>query len=234
MNVATKKPQARLSIAHLKAQIAPPAFQAILWALAQTLKITALVYPQFRIRLKERNLVAQIKARDENIGRWFEIRGGKVRSRHGQFKKPDITLGFKNAALGVELLTPPINWLNQVNAQKDFKLTVEGPEDLTNWFAQTLMMMQSVGYKMGVPMPDGSVRTCNMANGGPLFVYVKDGRIIRTTPIAFDDADPPPWTIEARGQKFTPPRKTTLAPHGQNSKSIIYSPDRLLYPLKRV
>ena len=63
MNVATKKPQARLSIAHLKAQIAPPAFQAILWALAQTLKITALVYPQFRIRLKERNLVAQIKAR---------------------------------------------------------------------------------------------------------------------------------------------------------------------------
>ena len=74
MNVATKKPRARLSIAHLKAQIAPPAFQAILWALAQTLKITALVYPQFRIRLKERNLVAQIKARDENIGRWFEIR----------------------------------------------------------------------------------------------------------------------------------------------------------------
>ena len=39
---------------------------------------------------------------------------------------------------------PPINWLDQVNAQKDFKLGVEGPEDLTNWFAQTLMMMQTV------------------------------------------------------------------------------------------
>ena len=34
--------------------------------------------------------------------------------------------------------------------------------------------------------------------------------------------------------KFTPPRKTTLAPHGQNAKSIVYSPDRLLYPMKRV
>ena len=34
--------------------------------------------------------------------------------------------------------------------------------------------------------------------------------------------------------KFTPPRKTTLAPHGQNSRSTIYSPDRLLYPMKRV
>jgi trimethylamine-N-oxide reductase (cytochrome c) len=146
MNATTKKPQARLSLAHLKAQIAPPAFQAILWALAQALKIAALAYPQFRMRLKERNLVAQIKAHDENIGRWFEIRAGKVRSRHGQYKKPDITLGVKNAALGVELLTPLIKWLNEVNAQKDFKLTVEGPEELTNWFAQTLMMMQSVVY----------------------------------------------------------------------------------------
>jgi trimethylamine-N-oxide reductase (cytochrome c) len=33
---------------------------------------------------------------------------------------------------------------------------------------------------------------------------------------------------------LTPPRKTTLAPHGQNAKSIIYSPDRLLQPMKRV
>ena len=54
------------------------------------------------------------------------------------------------------------------------------------------------------------------------------------TPIDFDDDDPQPWTIEARGLKLTPPRKTTLAPHGQNAKSIVYSPDRLLYPMKRV
>ena len=54
------------------------------------------------------------------------------------------------------------------------------------------------------------------------------------TPIDFDDNDPQPWTIEARGLKLTPPRKTTLAPHGQNAKSIVYSPDRLLYPMKRV
>ena len=96
------------------------------------------------------------------------------------------------------------------------------------------MLSQSVGWKIGTEMPDGSKRYCNMANGGPLFVYVKDGKIIRTTPIDFADDDPQPWTIEARGLKFTPPRKTTLAPHGQNSKAIVYSPDRLLYPMKRV
>ena len=54
------------------------------------------------------------------------------------------------------------------------------------------------------------------------------------TPIDFDDTDPQPWTIKARGLNFTPPRKTTLAPHGQNAKSIVYSPDRLLHPMKRV
>ena len=35
-------------------------------------------------------------------------------------------------------------------------------------------------------------------------------------------------------KKFTPPRKTSLAPHGQTVKSIVYSPDRILYPMKRV
>ena len=83
-------------------------------------------------------------------------------------------------------------------------------------------------------MPDGSMRYCNMTNGGPVFVYVKDGKIVRITPIDFDDTDAQPWTIEARGMKFTPPRRTTLAPHGQNYKSMVYSPDRLLHPMKRV
>ena len=94
---------------------------------------------------------------------------------------------------------PPINWLDQINAQKDFKLTVDGPEDLTNWFAQTIMMSQSVGLKFGTRLADGTMRYCNMTNGGPVFVYVKDGKIVRMTPIDFGDDDPPPWTIEARG-----------------------------------
>jgi anaerobic selenocysteine-containing dehydrogenase len=209
-------------------------FSIILFALVVMLKVVRFCYPTFAERLKQRNLVAQIKALDERIGRWISIRDGRITSRHGIHAKPDVTLSFKNATIGASLLTPPINWLNQINAQKDFVLTVDGPEDLSNWFAQTLMMMQTAGWKFGMRMADGTVRYCNMANGGPLFVYVKDGKIIRTTPIAFDETDPKPWTIHARGIDFAPPRKTTLAPHGQNSRSMIYSPDRLLYPMKRV
>ena len=209
-------------------------FSTILFGFGQALKFVAHRYPKFQERVRERDIVAQMLARDEGIGRWYEFRGGKVRSRKGIHPKPDVTLAFKTAKHGVKLLMPPINWLNQINAQKDFTLTVEGEDALVNWFAQTIMMVQTAHWTYGTPQPDGSHRYCNMTNGGPVFVYVKDGKIIRMTPIEFGDDDPQPWTIEAKGVKLTPPRKTSLAPHGQNAKSIVYSPDRLLYPMKRV
>ena len=206
----------------------------ILFGLRLLLMYTAWRYPAFRARLKERNMVAQIKTWDDTVGRYFVFADGKVSSGSGIHPDADICLSFKSAALGAKLLMPPINWLDQINALKDFNLKMDGDDGLSNWFAQTLMMMQSVGWKIGTEMPDGTMRYCNMTNGGPVFIYVKDGKIIRMTPIDFADDDPEPWTIEARGIKFTPPRKTTLAPHGQNAKSIVYSPDRLLYPMKRV
>jgi len=184
--------------------------------------------------VKEHNLVAQIMTRDEEIGRWYAFNDGVITTGSGLHAKPDIKLMFKNAKIGASLLMPPINWLDQINAQKDFNLTVDGPDYLTNWFAQTLMMSQSAGLKYGKKLRGGIMRYCNMTNGGPVFVDVKDGKILRMTPIDLTEEDGASWTIEAKGVKLTPPRKTTLAPHGQNAKSIVYSPDRLLYPMKRV
>ena len=153
-------------------------FKIILWGMAQLLKYAAWRYPTFRARLNERNLVAQLKARDEEIGRWYAIRDGRISSGAGLRPDADVTLAFKTASFGAALLMPPINWLDQINAQKDFKLTVEGPEDLSNWFAQTIMMSQSVGLRIGTRLADGTMRYCNMTNGGPVFVYVKDGTIL--------------------------------------------------------
>ena len=62
-------------------------FSLILWGLAQLLKYAAWRYPAFRARLKERNLVAQFKARDEEIGRWYAIRDGQVTSRRGAARR---------------------------------------------------------------------------------------------------------------------------------------------------
>src|SRR5436190_13091246 len=103
-------------------------FSAMLFGLAQLLKYASWRYPAFRARLKERNLIAQFKARDEEIGRWFAIKDGRIASGAGLRADADVTVAFKTAELGVDLLMPPIDWLDQINAQKDFKLTVDGPE----------------------------------------------------------------------------------------------------------
>jgi trimethylamine-N-oxide reductase (cytochrome c) len=50
----------------------------------------------------------------------------------------------------------------------------------------------------------------------------------------FDQMDAPSWQIKARGKTFSPPRHTTLSPYSFAYKSMVYSPKRNLYPMKRV
>ncbi len=209
-------------------------FSLILFGLRMLLWIQAFRYQAFRDRLKEKNFTALMKTKDGKTGRYFTFKDGKVLSGGRVIDNADVVLTFKTVEIAVRLLMPPINQLEQVNAMKDFLLNLEGPDELTSWFTQTIMQTQTVGWKFGVDMGNGVTRYTNMTNGGPIFLYVKDNKIIRMTPIEFDENDAGPWTIEARGKKFTPPRKTSLAPHGMNWKSMVYSPDRLLYPMKRV
>jgi molybdopterin guanine dinucleotide-containing S/N-oxide reductase-like protein len=68
--------------------------------------------------------------------------------------------------------------------------------------------------------------------GGPVRVYVKDGVITKMRPIIFDETDAPSWTIDARGRKFTPPRKTTLQSYEVPERQRVYT-NRVQYPMKR-
>jgi len=74
------------------------------------------------------------------------------------------------------------------------------------------------------------------ANAG--MVDIKDGKIIRIRPLHFDWKYKPeefrPWKIEARGQVFEPTMKTLLPPYSLAYKNRVYSPNRTMYPLKRV
>jgi len=74
----------------------------------------------------------------------------------------------------------------------------------------------------------------NCTVGGPISVYVKDGKIVRVRPLVIDKDDLKPWTIEADGRKFYPPRKVTIAPYTITERQRVYSDDRIKYPLKRV
>ena len=79
-----------------------------------------------------------------------------------------------------------------------------------------------------------TTRLTNLTTGGPVHVDVRDGKIVRIIPLELDSSDGPSWTIRARGREFTPPRRTTLSPWTAGHKSTIYSPKRILTPLKRV
>lgn len=209
-------------------------FEAILAGLYVYLRYNAWRYPQFRDRLREQDLVAQIRIRNQGIGRWFQFSDGTVRSRAGIREDAAVSITYESAAIGAELLTPPADWLRQVSAAKNFDLRVQGEEAKAYWFAQVLWAAQRTTWRAGTDRGHGVTRYTSMTNGGPCFVYVKDGKILRITPIDFDRDDARPWTIHARGKAFTPPHKATLSVHGLASKSLVYSPDRLLHPMKRV
>ena len=217
-----------------KSAAAEAQFTATLAGLEVALRATARRHPDFAARLRERDLVAQIRLAGRRRGRAYTIRGGKVRSRAGLHPAPDLTMSFDSAEVAAAVMRPGRDYLEFIDALKNFQMRVEGPDDLAVWFSETLQMMLTAGLEFGVDAGGGVRRFTTNTNGGPVFVYVRDGRILRITPIEFDEDDAEPWTIEARGHRFTPPRKTTVSSHTLAWKSLIYSPDRLLYPMKRV
>jgi molybdopterin guanine dinucleotide-containing S/N-oxide reductase-like protein len=209
-------------------------FSLVLLAMKMRLGSTARKYPFFRTRLKEKTLIAQLKLKDNSAGRYFTIKEGNVTSVNGIHASPDVTVIFGDARVALDMLVPPRDQLAVINAMKSFHLGLEGPEELTSWWMETLSLMLFAGTKYGTDVGKGVTRYTSNTNGGPVFVYVKEGKIIRITPIDFDDKDAQPWTIRARGKAFTPPRRTTISPYTLVFKSMIYSPDRILYPMKRV
>ncbi|MCC8357223.1 MAG: molybdopterin-dependent oxidoreductase, partial [Oscillospiraceae bacterium] len=75
-------------------------------------------------------------------------------------------------------------------------------------------------------------------SGAPCLVDSNDGRITRIRPYFYDkeytDKYCNPWKIEAKGSTFQAPDRVTITPFGLGYKSRVYSPNRILYPMKRV
>jgi trimethylamine-N-oxide reductase (cytochrome c) len=77
-------------------------------------------------------------------------------------------------------------------------------------------------------------RFINCTLSGPVNVYVRDGRIVRITPLFYSKEDAKPWSIEARGEIFRRPDKASFSCWVQGLKQYVYSDKRILRPLKRV
>ncbi|MBW7901296.1 MAG: molybdopterin-dependent oxidoreductase [Rhodocyclaceae bacterium] len=208
--------------------------KTILFGVTHILRRMAKKYPAFKAEMKRHDCVVQIRLKDGSLGRHYVFRNGTVDSQAGIHAQPDVSLIFKDLRTALSFLRPKADQGEILNAAKNFRVMVIGRDELSVWFMQLMNRIQTESLQLGTPMPDGTVRYTTNTNGGPLFVYVKDGKIVRMTPIELDDADAASWTVEARGRRFSPRRKSTLSPHAVALKSMVYSDKRLLYPMKRV
>ncbi len=73
----------------------------------------------------------------------------------------------------------------------------------------------------------------NCTTGGPVNVYVRDGKIVRVEPLQVKSGEGD-WVIHARGRAFSPGHISRISPYTVAERSRIYGPNRILHPLKRV
>ena len=215
------------------------ALTGTLFVLDKMLNGLAAACPAFKDEWKDRELKVQIRIADNSAGRMIEFSGGKVSGKNGIFREAQVDMVFAEESVAMRVMTGMMMGKQDdfVNAAKAGGLALNGPDEEAMWFSSLLLKIFAFDViylkNYGTKMPNGEMRYVNATNGGPLFVYVKDGKIVRMTPIDFDSEDAEPWTITAKGKKFTPPKRATVAPYAF-WKSLIYSKDRLLYPMKRV
>ncbi|MBW7850336.1 MAG: molybdopterin-dependent oxidoreductase [Rhodospirillales bacterium] len=209
--------------------------RTLLTALPTVLRRAAAKHASVKEHMRRRGeCVVQIGLKDKSIVRHFVFGRGGVHGRPGAHPQPDVSIAFKDAATALAMMKPGVDRGFAIDAAKNFKVVVTGRDAAVVWFMQLMGLVETAGWAFGHRMPDGTVRYTTNTNGGPLFVYVRDGRILRVTPIDFTNDDAPSWSVEARERSFSPARKTTASPHALAIKSLVYSEKRLLYPMKRV
>ena len=105
------------------------AFSTLPWGIARLrLNTRRGVIPGFRARLKEQDVVGQIRVK-AGTGRYYIIKNGEVSSRHGIHPNPDVVVALKSARLGLQIFTHPNDQLGRINAAKSFSMTLDGEQD---------------------------------------------------------------------------------------------------------
>ena len=183
------------------------ALTGTLFVLDKMLNGLAKACPAFGDEWKDKELKVQIRIRDKSAGRLIEFSGGKVSGKNGIYNDATVDMIFSDEAVAMRVMTGMMMGKQDdfVNAAKSNGIELNGPDDDAMWFAGLLLKVFAFDVlylgQYGTKMPNGEMRYVNATNGGPLFVYVKDGKIVRMTPIDFEADDAEPWTITAKTPK---------------------------------
>ena len=109
-------------------------FQWMLFAVFLMMKAKKTLTPSFGLRLKGKDLIAQIKIRGDRYGRTYVFKNGQVTSFAGVVSSPEVCVVFTSTAIAVRLMLSPKNYLKQINAMKNFQVDVEGKDESVFWF----------------------------------------------------------------------------------------------------
>jgi trimethylamine-N-oxide reductase (cytochrome c) len=80
----------------------------------------------------------------------------------------------------------------------------------------------------------GMTRRTTCTTAGPLFYWTKDGKVTRVAPMRFDPEEVDSWSVDVNGHTYKPPLKHPVLAWGLAGKQMLYSENRVKYPLKRV
>lgn len=200
----------------------------------------AVLSSEFRKEMMSFDTTVLLKLSDGSRGQHMTFKGGSISAESGIHKSAEIEMIFKDEEIAANVMNALMQFKMDVvvSAVKNGAMVLAGSDEKAMWFFALIRKAFSFdvlyGKNFGMQMANGEKRYVTGTNGGPLFVYVKDGKIVRVTPIDFDDKDADPWTITARGKQFSPPKRATVTPYTIGWKSLVYSPDRILYPMKRI
>lgn len=208
--------------------------RTMLYMLPKLLARSGRKFPVQAAALARHDATVQIQTMDGVASRWYRFKGGRITSGAGILPDVDVRVLFKDVPTALKLLKVPTDRGAVIHAAKNFSVLQIGPDHLVQWFHELVNNMAMLPTEFGTKMPDGTTRYTHNDNGGVTHVYVKDGKIVRITPIDLQAGDAASFTIKARGKTFSPRRRAIGNPHTLNAKSQIYSDRRLLYPMKRV
>jgi PAS domain S-box-containing protein len=175
------------------------ALRTILAALPLVIRSAARKHKPVREHLKSRNMVLQVGLRNRSVVRHYIFRDGSVTGHTGPHARPDAEMNFKSADTALTLMKPSPDYAVVIDAMKNFKAMASGSDACIVWFGQLMNMVSNAGWQHGRAMPDGTRRYTNLTNGGPVHVDVKDDKIVRITPIVFEDEDAASWSIHMIG-----------------------------------
>jgi trimethylamine-N-oxide reductase (cytochrome c) len=216
-------------------------FIGTLFAIDTLLNALAAISEEFKDELRQQHLTVELKTRDNKHGRLITFRNGVCRGKDGIYDDDaEVAMIFEDVNCARRVMMGQMFGNEEVfvSAAKNGSLWLTGPDEKAMWFSSLLLKVFAFDVlylkNYGTKMPNGETRYTTGTNGGPLFVYVKDDKIVRVTPMDFDDGDADPWTIHAKGKTFTPPKRATATAYALGWKSLVYSPDRVLHPMKRI